>query len=276
MSNSSSWSIERRRLLFATAALLLSPPAAARSGPRTPGDAAPVQSAEIALAPQLAAVYAGQVDPAALLREREVRRRSRALGRPRAAPSQRPGGVGAAFVPRRVAFGTARRRVVAWPRPLRREHPAEREWREVRYRVFDTPGQGLPFAARLDRLKALSSQLATPVELAPQWRVADRSALERTLARIVAAGGEGLVLHVADAAYVPGRSEALLKMKPHLDAEAVVVGHRPGTGKYRGLVGALEVESAQGRRFFVGSGLSDAARRERPAIGTTITYRYRE
>jgi DNA ligase-1 len=41
-------------------------------------------------------------------------------------------------------------------------------------------------------------------------------------------------------------------------------------------VGALEVESAQGRRFFVGSGLGDAARREPPAIGTTITYRYRD
>jgi DNA ligase-1 len=48
-------------------------------------------------------------------------------------------------------------------------------------------------------------------------------------------------------------------MKPHLDAEAVVVGHRLGTGKYRRVVGALEVEAGDGRRFFVGSGLSDAA-----------------
>jgi DNA ligase-1 len=84
------------------------------------------------------------------------------------------------------------------------------------------------------------------------------------------------MLHVADAPYCPGRSEALLKLKPYLDAEAVVVGHRAGTGKYRGLVGALQVESAQGRRFFVGSGLSDAMRREPPAIGTKVTYRYRE
>jgi len=65
-------------------------------------------------------------------------------------------------------------------------------------------------------------------------------------------------------------------MKPHLDAEAVVVGHRLGTGKYRRVVGALEVEAGDGRRFFVGSGLSDASRRKPPAIGATITYRYRE
>ena len=118
--------------------------------------------------------------------------------------------------------------------------------------VFDTPVAGVPFAARLERLAALAPQLRAPLELAPQWRVADRGELERVLARTVAAGGEGLMLHVADAPYVPGRSDALLKMKPHLDAEAVVVGHR------------------------VGSGLSDAARRDPPAVGTTITYRYRE
>ena len=152
----------------------------------------------------------------------------------------------------------------------------EREWREVRYMVFDTPVASLSFAARLERLAALASHLRAPVEIAPQWRVADRVELERALARTVVAGGEGLMLHVADAPYASGRSDALLKLKPHLDAEAVVVGHRAGTGKYRRLVGALEVESAQGRRFFIGSGLNDAARRKPPAIGTTVTYRYRE
>jgi len=159
---------------------------------------------------------------------------------------------------------------------VRRAEPDEREWREVRYMVFDTPVAGVPFAARLARLAALAPALRAPVEVAPQWRVADRGELGRALTRTVGAGGEGLMLHVEDAPYTPGRSEALLKLKPHLDAEAVVVGHRAGTGKYRRLVGALEVESAEGRRFFVGSGLSDASRREPPAIGTTITYRYRE
>jgi DNA ligase-1 len=84
------------------------------------------------------------------------------------------------------------------------------------------------------------------------------------------------MLRDASAPYAAGRSDALLKLKPHLDAEAVVVGHRPGTGKYLRVVGALEVESPEGRRFFVGSGLDDAARREPPALGTTITYRYRD
>ncbi len=84
------------------------------------------------------------------------------------------------------------------------------------------------------------------------------------------------MLHVADSVHTPERSETLLKLKPSLDAEAVVVGHRAGTGKYGRLVGALEVESAQGRRFFIGSGLKRC--RPPPAAGdrTTVTYRYRD
>jgi DNA ligase-1 len=157
---------------------------------------------------------------------------------------------------------------------VRRAEPRAEEWRHVRYMVFDTPVADLPFAVRLERLAALAPR--APIELAPQWRGSDRAELERALGRVVAGGGEGLMLHVAGASYVAGRSDTLLKLKPHRDAEAVVVGHRAGAGKYRTLVGALEVESPEGRRFFIGSGLGDAARREPPAIGSSITYRYRD
>jgi DNA ligase-1 len=51
---------------------------------------------------------------------------------------------------------------------------------------------------------------------------------------------------------------------------------RPGAGRYRGAVGALEVAAADGRRFLVGSGLSDALRRDPPRVGSVITYRYRD
>ena len=65
----------------------------------------------------------------------------------------------------------------------------------------------MPFAARLERLAALVPHLPARVEVAPQWRVADRVELERALARTVAAGGEGLMLHVADAAYAPAAAK---------------------------------------------------------------------
>ena len=294
-----SLSIERRRLLVAVAALVLSRSAAGLPQGRTPLDtkpacgpgmtAAPSPEAafaplsEVALAPQLAEVYTGQVDPArcfvsekydgvrALWDGRVLRHRS---GRAVSAPPSFIASLPAAPLDGELWLG--RGRFEALSARVRRAEPDEREWREVRYMVFDMPVGAVPFAPRLERLVALMPLLPARVEVASQWRVADRVELDRTLARTVAAGGEGLMLHVADAPYASGRSEALLKAKPHLDAEAVVVGHRAGTGKYRGLVGALQVESARGRRFFIGSGLSDTMRREPPAIGTTVTYRYRE
>ncbi len=158
---------------------------------------------------------------------------------------------------------------------VRRRDPQPAGWQAIRYMVFDLPIGGPSFAERLDRLAAIGASARAPIEIAPQWRVADRAELQRTLARVVAGGGEGLMLHRASAAHVAGRSTALFKLKPYLDAEAVVVGHRAGAGRVDGLVGALEVESAQGRRFLIGSGLDDAARREPPPIGATVTYRYR-
>jgi len=280
MPNPSS-SRERRRLLVAAAALVLSRPVVARAQGRTAAGAAVERLP--ASAPQLAAVYAGQVDPArcfvsekydgvrALWDGRVLGHRS---GRVVSAPA--PFLAALPAVPLDGELWLGRGRFDALSARVRRAPPDPHEWREVRYMVFDTPVGGLPFAMRLERLAALVPHLPAPVEVAPQWRVAGAADLERDLARVVAAGGEGLILHVADALHAPGRSEALLKLKPHLDAEAVVVGHRAGTGKYRGLVGALEVESSPGRRFFIGSGLSDTMRHAPPAIGTTITYRYRE
>ncbi|MDQ6638818.1 MAG: DNA ligase [Pseudomonadota bacterium] len=271
--------VDRRRLLVAAAALPFSCRASARlgTGPSGAGD-----STGSALAPQLAMVYAGQVDPAlcfvsekydgvrALWDGRVLRHRS---GRTVAAPASFLAALPAAPLDGELWLG--RSRFEALSALVRRVESREDEWRAVRYMVFDTPCADAPFAARLERLGAIASRARAPVELAPQWRVAGGAELERTLARTVAGGGEGLMLHVASAPYIAGRSDALLKLKPHLDAEAVVIGHRAGTGKYGRVVGALEVESPQGRHFFIGSGLSDAARRDPPAIGTTVTYRYR-
>ena len=75
------------------------------------------------------------------------------------------------------------------------------------------------------------------------------------------------MLHRGDALYRPGRSDALLKLKPHDDAEARVVAHLPGRGRHAGMVGALLVERPDGARFRLGSGLSDADRAEPPPAG---------
>lgn len=84
------------------------------------------------------------------------------------------------------------------------------------------------------------------------------------------------MLHRADALYATGRSDDLLKLKPWLDAEAKVIDHLPGKGKYRGMLGSLKLEMPDGKRFNLGTGFSDAVRRNPPPVGALVTYRYRE
>jgi DNA ligase-1 len=160
---------------------------------------------------------------------------------------------------------------------VRRREPVDEEWRRVRFMVFEMPGAAGSFTERVARMQVVAAAAQRPWLMAvPQFRLADDAALRKKLGEIVRAGGEGLMLHRADAAYETGRSATLLKLTPWLDAEATVVGHLPGKGKHAGKVGALRMEMPDGRRFSLGSGLSDALRREPPPVGTLVTYRYRE
>jgi DNA ligase-1 len=160
---------------------------------------------------------------------------------------------------------------------VRRQSPDDSEWRRVRYMIFELPDAPGSFTDRVEQIKAIVATANLPwLQSIPQFRLHDAAALQKKLREIVRDRGEGLMLHRADAAYETGRSSALLKVTPWLDAEARVVAHLPGKGKYAGMIGALRMELPDGRRFSLGSGLSDALRADPPPLGTLITYRYRE
>lgn len=160
---------------------------------------------------------------------------------------------------------------------VRRETPDEAEWHEVRYMIFELPGAAGSFSARVERIRQLVAQANVSwLRQIEQFSVVDRSSLKKRLAAVVKAGGEGLMLHQADAEYETGRSDRLLKMKPMQDAEAVVIAHLPGKGKHERALGALRVRTPTGQEFSLGTGFSDAQRRNPPAIGQTVTYRYRD
>jgi hypothetical protein len=72
----------------------------------------------------------------------------------------------------------------------------------------------------------------------------------------------------------PYRSDDLLKLKRFDDAEAIVIAHFEGKGKFSNMLGAVVVTTPEGREFKIGSGFKDLQRRDRPAIGSTITYKY--
>jgi DNA ligase-1 len=148
-------------------------------------------------------------------------------------------------------------------------------WHNIRFMVFDLPTHGGPFGARLAALQPLLTSMAIDwVRQVPHFRVADEAELEKRLQNIAAAGGEGLMLHRHDSLYRAERSDDLLKLKPYQDAEAQVIGHLPGQGKYSGMLGALLVRNADGRQFRIGTGFTDEQRRHPPAIGSRVTYSY--
>ena len=142
--------------------------------------------------------------------------------------------------------------------------------------IFELPDGAGSFADRATKIQEVVATAKWPQLVAvEQFKVADRASLKRKLDQVVREGSEGLMLHLADAAYVTGRSDVLLKLKPLLDTEAKVVEHIPGKGKYLGEMGAMRVEMPDGRRFNIGTGFSDAVRKNPPPVGTIITYTYR-
>ena len=267
--------IRRRTLLqalIALGALAATPPAWSQS------PAPPVPTL------LLANVYAGQIDPTLYLVSekhdgvravwdgRTLRFRS---GRSVAAPLWFTARLPAQPLDGELWLGRGRFEQLSGI--VRKEQPVDEEWRQVRYMVFELPGGEGTFAQRALHIQSLVAQAGWPMlQAVEQSPVSDRASLQRRLTQIVAQGGEGLMLHLADAPYSTGRSDVLLKLKPYLDTEAIVVAHLPGKGKYSGQMGALRLQMPDGRRFNLGTGFSNAERREPPALGSSVTYRYRD
>lgn len=160
---------------------------------------------------------------------------------------------------------------------VRKKFPVEAEWRQLRYMVFDLPGAAGSFAERTGRITTLLAEANQPwLQAVTQAQVTQAAGLQARLQQTVEAGGEGLVLHRANALWSPGRSGALFKLKPLPDDEARVIAHLPGKGRHAGRMGALLLVLPDGQQFALGTGFSDAQRADPPPVGTVVTYRYRD
>lgn len=158
---------------------------------------------------------------------------------------------------------------------VRTHIPNEEDWRQVSYMVFDMPDSQLSFAQRYKNYWELIRKLNVEhIKAVEQKSFYSNHALSEHLQAIVKNGAEGLMLHLATAPHRAGRSDALLKLKPYFDDEAVVIAYLPGQGKYTDMLGALRVRNKQGVEFSIGSGFTDLERADPPPIGSTITYKY--
>ncbi len=151
------------------------------------------------------------------------------------------------------------------------------DWKELSFVAFDAPGVEGAFEARLERCRQwMEGTRPAYARWHEHARCGGTAHLREELARVEALGGEGLMLRQPGSRYEAGRSHTLLKVKSFKDDEARVVGHVAGAGRHKGRLGALEVELRNGKRFSVGTGLSDAERAAPPPVGAIITFRYQE
>jgi len=160
---------------------------------------------------------------------------------------------------------------------VRRIAPVDEEWKRITYMVFELPDAPGSFELRYEKIRGIVTVANwSQLRAVEQTRVTGRAELKRRFDAIIKGGAEGLMLHLADAPYVTGRSDVLLKLKPLLDTEAVVIRHLPGKGKHAGRLGALEVKTKDGIVFRLGTGFSEAVRNHPPPVGSLVTYTYRE
>jgi len=154
--------------------------------------------------------------------------------------------------------------------------PNDLDWRKVRYEIFELPNAPGSFTDRYRRLHEIITAAKFPqLHLVEQRILTSNQQLRTWLDEVVRAGGEGLMLHLASAPYQTGRQDVLLKLKPVLDAEAKVIGYRPGKGKFIGMLGSLELETDAGIRFRLGVGFKNADRLNPPPIGSRVAFTYR-
>jgi len=150
-------------------------------------------------------------------------------------------------------------------------------WSKVQFVVFDMPD---PTAgAFTERFRIVQHALRNPpprVQLVPYVECLGREHFDEVFEKIVAKQGEGIMLRRPDNLYTRRRVQSLLKRKKFFDAEAEVIGHQPGKDACEGMLGALVCKLDDGIVFEIGTGFTNAQRRNPPPIGSRVNFRYQE
>jgi len=158
---------------------------------------------------------------------------------------------------------------------IRQQTINEDNWKNIKYMIFDLPGSPAIFDLRLQQLEIIIKKInAEHIRLIKQIKVSSAESLSKKLEEIVAKNAEGLMLHSGTSFYKNQRNNDLLKFKKYADAEAIVIQHYPGKGKFTGMMGAILVEMPDKKRFKIGTGFSNDERKNPPPINSVITYKY--
>ncbi|NOH96358.1 DNA ligase [Vibrio sp. 99-70-13A1] len=153
--------------------------------------------------------------------------------------------------------------------------PDDDAWKTIDLMLFDMPGAAGDYQKRYYNILHWVAVINEDhIKYVTHTPISSEKVLFQHLDNIGSEEGEGLMLRKVSSRYQAGRSNDLLKLKQHHDAEAVILGYKGGTGKYKGMMGSVLVKTDEGAEFYIGSGFTDDLRLSPPEIGSTITFRY--
>lgn len=151
-------------------------------------------------------------------------------------------------------------------------------WDVIPYDKFLTGKYAVPYKDRFDDLMTMNELNPSPKINIVMTNIVPNLEVARTFFNLMLEEGqEGIILKDADSIWENKRSKGQVKFKAELDMDAVVTGWVEGTGKYEGLLGALQCESADGViKVNVGSGFTDEDRKtiDQSIVGKIISVKY--
>lgn len=110
------------------------------------------------------------------------------------------------------------------------------------------------------------------------YKLINDSEVEAEMQRQLKNGYEGIMLRDPKVYYKSGRTNALLKVKPYQENDYRITGIKEGVGKFKGMLGAIEVE-INGKSVSIGTGFNDQQRKDLfnfAIIGRMAEIRYQE
>ena len=144
---------------------------------------------------------------------------------------------------------------------VRKKVPIPEEWIDIQYVVYDITNIDKVFRDRITDLKRIVristerwelmkksdhyeieypyNNLPCPIVFTPQITITSNKQMEEYYQSIIEQGGEGIMIKHPECMYENGRSHYLLKYKPCLDFEAIIVDYKPGNGKYEKCLGGF-------------------------------------
>ena len=172
---------------------------------------------------------------------------------------------------------------------FRKKNPDAKEWKDVgvKYYVYDLPSINDVFEERMQLLKnivanqcKIYSNKKCPLVFTEQTKITSIKHLDKMFDDVVKKKGEGIMIRKPGSMYEQKRSSTLLKYKQFGDTECKIVGYKPGTGKYKDMLGSFECELLKGtKKKFNVSGMDDCIRKtykKSHPIGTIITITFNE